>query len=167
MIDILVGEINFKDVKDKGVSRYTWDNLIRLGYLEKTSTAFKLGKELPDEKELKLEIAISNYNNRYPNKVRNRGVSLEDMDEWLSILFMQDGLFPIHKLFKVMEVKNTRYLMAVLIEMEYIKSRNKTGTEILVTEYDLDEVYNRYKKAVKGHSEKYRKTKTKYNSIYL
>lgn len=148
----------------KELSKYSKRHMIRLGYIDKECNILK---KLPNERQLKLEIAKSNYDERFPNKVRNRGVSKDDMNEWLEIIFQQDGHFPLHDLMKHMEVKNTRYLTAVLIEMEYIKSRNKTGTEILVTEYDLDEVYNRYKKAVKGHSEKYRKTKTKYNSIYL
>ena len=65
-------------------------------------------------------------------------------------------------------IKEKKILVTIKNNKSGKKIRMKIHhSEILVTEYDLDEIYSRYKKAVKGHSEKYRKTKTKYNSIYL
>mgnify|MGYP003616523179 CR=1 FL=1 len=165
MQKLLKGEINYKDVKEE-ISYYNWSHMVKLGYLKQTEKGFILAKELPKEKQLKLEIAISNYKERYPNKVRNKGVSKEDIEEWLEMIFIQDGFFPLNDFMKEMNVKNIRYLTQVLSELEYIKSVQRLGTEILVDEFDLDLVYEMYKKAVKGHTQKYKKPKRSYNSIY-
>jgi len=162
--DKMIGEFKFSDVD---VTKYIWSNMIKLGYIEKTEgTYYKVIKDIPNDKDLKLEIALENYKTKHPNKVKNKVTSKEDMGEWLEVMFMQDGYFPLSEFCKQVGVKNTRYLTKALKDLEYIESVQGKGTEIKVSEYNLEEVYKKYCEGVKSHTKKYKKPKRSYTTEY-
>lgn len=156
----------FKDAEKEGMTRYIWRNLIKLGYIVECDKGYKRGKALPDKAQVNLEIAKSNYEERFPNKIRNKGVTIEDMDVWLEILFNYDGLIPFTNVAKECGMKNSTILRQTLKDLGYITKTGKYGTEIGAIEYNLSEIYSQYCFNVKEHSRKYNKSKIKYNSIY-
>ena len=133
MQKLLKGEVNYKDVKEE-ISYYNWSHMVKLGYLKQTEKGFILAKELPKEKQLKLEIAISNYKERYPNKVRNKGVSKEDIEEWLEMIFNEEkGLEFRKKIISTIKPETKIYFYET-------KKKNGTGKVVgdaIITKVDM------------------------------
>lgn len=147
-------------------NKYKLRHMSKLGYVKLEKGEVHLVKPLPSDKQLKLEIALSNYREKYPTKERNKVVSKDDMNGWLDIIFTQTEVFPLSSFLKELKVKNAHYFTKTLIELEYIKAVKGRGTDILVDKYDVDLVYKNYCQNVKNHTKKYKKPKKSYNTEY-
>ena len=166
MKEILKGEYTFDEVEAKGITRYVFTNLVKLGCIVNSNGKYKTVCELGTDAEIKLMVAVENYRSKHPNKEKRESVTKELMNQWLEVLFIQDGYFPVKQFCKEIGVRNANYFIKSLIELKYIKSVQRIGTEILETEYDLDEVYKKYCEHVKNHTKKYKKTKRSYATAY-
>lgn len=151
---------------DLDLSEYQFYHMVNLGYFVNEGDGYVLGKELPDAKTLQLEIALSNYRKKHPDKDRRQVVTKELMNEWLETLFIQDGVFPVTAYLKEVGAKNIRYVLETLKELEYIVTKKGSGSEILKNDYEVDDIYTMYCQKVKNHSKKYKNSKRSYNTYY-
>lgn len=160
------GRFSKREAMESGISKYQWDNLL-YGDLIKNVDGMYESVIYLSEDNYKTIVANINYKRKNKDRDKKIGIDKDLLSEFLKDLENNiESNFSLVNMLKNYDIPNKSILIKTLKELEIVSLKQKVGAELIVDKIDFDLVYNTYKKNVKEHCKKYKKTKRTYTSIY-